>query len=61
MNAAVSDTAGRAIELATVPKFPFLVAAYVAFFSILFVYVLTLRARQKRVDERLEALEKRLG
>jgi CcmD family protein len=61
MTSAVSDTASRAIELATVPKFPFLVAAYVAFFAILFAYVLMLRARQRQVDERLKALEKRVG
>jgi CcmD family protein len=55
---AVSDTM-RAAQLATVPKFPFLLAAYAAFFLILFVYVLTIRARQKQVEERLRALEKR--
>lgn len=61
MEPAFADTAMTAAEVARIPKFPFLVAAYVAFFVILFVYVVTLHVRQKRLARDVEALQRRAG
>jgi heme exporter protein CcmD len=61
MEAAMADTAMTAIQLETVPTFPFLVGAYIAFFLLLFIYLVTIHARQRRLERDLEALERRAG
>ncbi len=58
MEAAI-DTLGAA-QLETIPKFPYLVAAYGAFFVILLIYVITLQRRERDIARRVEALERRL-
>ena len=60
MEPAFADTMA-AVQLETVPKFPFLVAAYITFFVIIFVYVLTLHTRQRRLEREIDALERRAG
>lgn len=61
MNAAPDTTAFQAAaEMATIPKFPFLLAAYGTVFAILFVYLVTIHVRQQRLDRELRALERRL-
>jgi hypothetical protein len=42
--------------LETIPKFPFLVAAYGAFFVIMFIYIVTLHIRSRNMERELEAL-----
>lgn len=59
MEAAFADTMMAAAELETIPKFPFLVAAYVAFFLVIFIYVMTIHTRQKRLARDVEALQRR--
>lgn len=61
MEAAGADTVMAAVQLETVPKFPFLVGAYIVFFVILFIYLITIHARQRRLERDIEALERRSG
>ena len=44
------------VVLETIPKFPFLVGAYSAFFLILFVYIVTLHRRAQRMERELKTL-----
>jgi len=61
MNAPADTTAFEAaIELATIPKYPYLLAAYGAVFVILFVYLVTIHVRQQRLDRELRAIGRRL-
>lgn len=61
MEPAFADTVMTAADVERIPKFPFLVAAYVAFFLIIFVYVVTLHTRQRRLAREVEALQRRTG
>jgi CcmD family protein len=47
-------------ELATIPKFPYLLAAYGTVFVVLFIYLVTIHLRQQRIDREIRALERRL-
>lgn len=60
MNAAVDSLVADA-TLATIPKFPYLVAAYIAFFVILFAYIVSIHVRQRRLERDIRSIERRVS
>ena len=61
METAAADTVAAATGLVTIPKFPFLVAAYAVVFAVLFLYLVSLHVRQRQLDREVAALERRLN
>ena len=55
------DSLVAAPALETIPKFPYLVAAYIAFFLILFGYLVSIHVRQQKLEREIRTLEKRLS
>ena len=52
-------TAAQALE--TIPKFRFLFSAYVLIFVVIFVFLMTIYMRQRRLDREIAALERKVG
>jgi len=54
------DTTAAAAQVATIPKFPFLFWAYVVIFVVIFVYLVTIHVRQRRLNREIAALSRRI-
>ena len=50
MNTIADSTTAAVQEIATIPKYPFLFWAYVVIFAVIFIYLITIHLRQRRID-----------
>jgi len=56
----VPDTTAVAEPLATIPKLPYLFWAYVVIFVVIFVYLVSIHLRQRRLDREIASLSRRI-
>ena len=62
MDAAVALAASTAaVGMTTIPKFPYLLAAYGVIFLLIFAYLVTIHVRQRRLDREISALGRRIS
>jgi CcmD family protein len=62
VNALVVMAAGTAAAgVNTIPKFPYLLAAYGVIFLLIFIYLVTINVRQSKLEREISALERRIS